>query len=118
MRSRNICRDQQYSALSDYEIPHLRIINFPKFYADVKIDNLSRPGKPGKLSQVHSTTRAFWPNGATVNPPQDTRLPNGTTPPAANGTPPTVKYVYTTGEAAEICKVSQQTVIRCFDAGR
>jgi excisionase family DNA binding protein len=29
-----------------------------------------------------------------------------------------VKEVYTTGEAAEICKVSQQTVIRCFDAGR
>ncbi len=28
------------------------------------------------------------------------------------------KTVYTTGEAAEICKVSQQTIIRCFDAGR
>ena len=28
------------------------------------------------------------------------------------------KQVYTTGEAAEICKVSQQTIIRCFDAGR
>jgi len=25
------------------------------------------------------------------------------------------KAVYTTGEAAEICKVSQQTIIRCFD---
>lgn len=29
-----------------------------------------------------------------------------------------VKDVYTTGEAAEICKVSQQTIIRCFDSGR
>lgn len=29
-----------------------------------------------------------------------------------------VKEVYTTGEAAEVCKVSQQTIIRCFDAGR
>lgn len=29
-----------------------------------------------------------------------------------------VKDVYTTGEVAEICKVSQQTVIRCFDSGR
>ena len=29
-----------------------------------------------------------------------------------------MKNVYTTGEAAEICKVSQQTVIRCFDSGR
>ncbi len=28
------------------------------------------------------------------------------------------KQVFTTGEAAEICKVSQQTIIRCFDAGR
>lgn len=28
------------------------------------------------------------------------------------------KLVFTTGEAAEICKVSQQTIIRCFDAGR
>lgn len=28
------------------------------------------------------------------------------------------KKIFTTGEAAEICKVSQQTIIRCFDAGR
>ncbi|MBS0190354.1 MAG: response regulator [Phycisphaerales bacterium] len=28
------------------------------------------------------------------------------------------KRVYTTGEAAAICRVSQQTIIRCFDAGR
>lgn len=28
------------------------------------------------------------------------------------------KAVYTTGEVAEICNVSQQTVIRCFDAGK
>ncbi len=28
------------------------------------------------------------------------------------------KSVYTTGEVADICKVSQQTVIRCFDSGR
>src|SRR3982750_4750028 len=31
---------------------------------------------------------------------------------------PTMKTVFTTGEAAEICKVSQQTIIRCFDSGR
>ena len=29
-----------------------------------------------------------------------------------------VKEVYTTGEVAEICKISQQTVIRCFDNGK
>jgi excisionase family DNA binding protein len=29
-----------------------------------------------------------------------------------------IKTVYTTGEVASICKVSQQTVIRCFDSGR
>ena len=28
------------------------------------------------------------------------------------------KQVFTTGEAADLCKVSQQTIIRCFDAGR
>jgi len=28
------------------------------------------------------------------------------------------KQVFTTGEAAEICKLSQQTIIRCFDSGR
>jgi two-component system, OmpR family, response regulator len=28
------------------------------------------------------------------------------------------KWVYTTGEAAEICKLSQQTIIRCFDNGQ
>jgi len=28
------------------------------------------------------------------------------------------KLVFTTGEAAEICQVSQQTIIRCFDSGR
>ena len=28
------------------------------------------------------------------------------------------KPVYTTGEVAQICRVSQQTVIRCFDSGR
>jgi len=29
-----------------------------------------------------------------------------------------LKDLFTTGEAAEVCKVSQQTIIRCFDAGR
>ncbi|HIJ67167.1 MAG TPA: response regulator [Planctomycetes bacterium] len=29
-----------------------------------------------------------------------------------------VKELYTTGEAAEVCSVSQQTIIRCFDSGR
>ena len=28
------------------------------------------------------------------------------------------KQVFTTGEAADLCKVSQQTIIRCFDSGR
>jgi len=29
-----------------------------------------------------------------------------------------MKELFTTGEAAGICKVSQQTIIRCFDSGR
>lgn len=28
------------------------------------------------------------------------------------------KRIFTTGEAADVCKVSQQTIIRCFDSGR
>ncbi len=40
----------------------------------------------------------------------------GSPAPTTNGHPP--QDVYTTGEAADICKVSQQTIIRCFDAGR
>ncbi len=28
------------------------------------------------------------------------------------------KELYTTGEAAELCNLSQQTIIRCFDSGR
>jgi excisionase family DNA binding protein len=37
-----------------------------------------------------------------------------------NGPQPdwSVKDVFTTGEAAELCRVSQQTIIRCFDSGR
>jgi two-component system response regulator RpaA len=34
------------------------------------------------------------------------------------GTYLTMKTVFTTGEAAKICKVSQQTIIRCFDSGQ
>jgi excisionase family DNA binding protein len=30
----------------------------------------------------------------------------------------TLKELYTTGEAADICSLSQQTIIRCFDSGR
>ena len=29
-----------------------------------------------------------------------------------------MKDLFTTGEAAQVCKVSQQTIIRCFDSGR
>jgi excisionase family DNA binding protein len=29
-----------------------------------------------------------------------------------------MKELFTTGEAAQVCKVSQQTIIRCFDSGR
>jgi excisionase family DNA binding protein len=29
-----------------------------------------------------------------------------------------IKSLFTTGEAAQICNISQQTIIRCFDSGR
>jgi len=35
-----------------------------------------------------------------------------------NTTELTDKQIFTTGEAAELCKISQQTIIRCFDSGR
>ena len=35
-----------------------------------------------------------------------------------NGEDVTSKQVFTTGETAKICNVSQQTIIRCFDSGR
>jgi two-component system, OmpR family, response regulator len=34
------------------------------------------------------------------------------------GSAAAMKDVYTTGEAARICQISQQTIIRCFDSGR
>ena len=37
---------------------------------------------------------------------------------ATEGWSETMKTVFTTGEAAKICKVSQQTIIRCFDSGQ
>lgn len=37
---------------------------------------------------------------------------------ARDGPERRMKAVYTTGEVAQICKISQQTVIRCFDSGR
>src|SRR6476659_2644446 len=56
--------------------------------------------------------------GSPVTPLSASSAPTGGNPvPPAGGTSP-AKDVYTTGEAADICKVSQQTIIRCFDAGR
>lgn len=37
---------------------------------------------------------------------------------AANNADWRTKSVFTTGEVAEICRISQQTVIRCFDSGK
>lgn len=37
---------------------------------------------------------------------------------AANRADWRAKTVFTTGEVAEICRISQQTVIRCFDTGK
>src|SRR5205814_5521688 len=39
-------------------------------------------------------------------------------PRAGEGLDVPMKTVFTTGEAAKICKVSQQTIIRCFDSGQ
>jgi excisionase family DNA binding protein len=45
--------------------------------------------------------------------------PDGTASPSAAARAKWAdKRIFTTGEAAEVCKVSQQTIIRCFDSGR
>jgi len=46
------------------------------------------------------------------------RFSAGTIPPQTGDEQVRLKAVYTTGEAAEICKLSQQTIIRCFDNGQ
>jgi len=43
---------------------------------------------------------------------------NAQAPAAPRRTPITGKQVFTTGEAARLCNLSQQTIIRCFDDGR
>jgi two-component system, OmpR family, response regulator len=53
---------------------------------------------------------------STVNAPQETDTPTPIPAEPTNGSQ--TKLIFTTGEAADICKVSQQTIIRCFDAGR
>src|SRR6266481_3566368 len=56
-----------------------------------------------------------------VRPPLAESLgPNHTcaTGPGQQGVDQRMKTVFTTGEAAKICKVSQQTIIRCFDSGQ
>lgn len=37
---------------------------------------------------------------------------------AANRSDWRMKMVFTTGEVADVCRISQQTVIRCFDSGK
>lgn len=44
--------------------------------------------------------------------------PNNSSNDQGDSEPLSTKRIFTTGEAAAVCKVSQQTIIRCFDAGR
>src|ERR1700693_192151 len=43
---------------------------------------------------------------------------SGELAPSQKGRDERMKTVFTTGEAAKVCKVSQQTIIRCFDNGQ
>jgi two-component system, OmpR family, response regulator RpaA len=54
---------------------------------------------PRRPADGRETARATWPR-------------------ASKGVDERMKTVFTTGEAAKICKVSQQTIIRCFDNGQ
>ena len=77
--------------------------------------NGSTPPGSGSIAKVIGAAPgiARGTGGAAITP--ETRR---STKHAEPSTPPGPKRVFTTGEAADVCKVSQQTVIRCFDAGR
>src|SRR3954467_8953910 len=67
--------------------------------------------------RMESAVNPLLPSDALHTPAPTPHVPTPpSTPPGGGGLPD--KDIYTTGEAAEICKVSQQTIIRCFDAGR
>lgn len=46
------------------------------------------------------------------------QINNGASGDTGDAVPLSEKRIFTTGEAAAVCKVSQQTIIRCFDSGR
>ena len=65
-------------------------------------ERLVRPGRPGCGAHMDESNEIIHNGNANGNGTQGL----------------TEKRIFTTGEAAAICKVSQQTIIRCFDSGR
>src|SRR5262245_16637234 len=61
-------------------------------------------------AQGRVPVRSLFPDGRACGPPS--------CEPAEPAGARRMKTVFTTGEAAKICKVSQQTIIRCFDNGQ
>ena len=81
----------------------------------------------GSMTRMNPTNRCW--NGSTDSPltiasaidhtGRLRRAPKGAeTDPWKGRRAMPIKSIYTTGEAAKICKVSQQTIIRCFDSGQ
>src|SRR5688500_11090043 len=64
-----------------------------------------------KVNRRRTTGAASWGSNTRPSAPRSYRC-------SSEREDWTMKTVFTTGEAAEICKVSQQTIIRCFDSGR
>ena len=87
--------------------------------ADVNLGYLSNLGNLGKLGHQEFNVN-IEPTPSSVPPPEEALFDLGQPNEGGGGEGQTAaeKDVYTTGEVAEICKVSQQTVIRCFDSGR
>ena len=82
-----------------------------------------RTGKPGKFLAQLVRRPAMSQDGFNVPissiSGEIRGEPNVAVPPSHISRPDwSEKKIFTTGEAADICKVSQQTIIRCFDAGR
>jgi excisionase family DNA binding protein len=92
----------------------------------IRLDNanVGNPHEP-------TSSDANVPAGDSSPPRDDASVPAGQGGHDGNETAPTMsddrtasqtelahKRIFTTGEAAAICKISQQTIIRCFDNGR
>ena len=84
-------------------------------------DDAATPGPPGAADTPESPPKPVQAKsaGRTASPSSSPKKKKGKSGRKTRSrTDLAMKTVFTTGEAAKICKVSQQTIIRCFDSGQ